>query len=37
MERQFLTASLFFLLGLSSCQSNPTTKAIMMQNVIQAL
>ena len=25
MERQFLTASLFFLLGLSSCQSNPTT------------
>ena len=25
MERQFLKASLFFLLGLSSCQSNPTT------------
>ena len=25
MERQFLTASLFFLLGLSSCQSNLTT------------
>ena len=24
MERQFLKASLFFLLGLSSCQSNPT-------------
>ena len=27
MERQFLTASLFFLLGLSSCQSNPTTSS----------
>ena len=25
MERQFLIASLFFLIGLSSCQSNPTT------------
>jgi len=25
MERQFLTASLFLLLGLSSCQSNLTT------------
>jgi len=24
MERQFLIASLFFLIGLSSCQSNPT-------------
>ena len=27
MERQFLTASIFFLLGLSSCQSNPTTSS----------
>ena len=27
MERQFLKASLFFLLGLSSCQSNPTTSS----------
>ncbi len=27
MERQFLTASLFFLLGLSSCQSNPTSSS----------
>jgi membrane-bound lytic murein transglycosylase D len=27
MERQFLIASLFFLLGLSSCQSNPTTSS----------
>ena len=25
MERQFLKASLFILLGLSSCQSNPAT------------
>ena len=27
MERQFLKASLFFLLGLSSCQSNPTSSS----------
>ncbi|MFL2722114.1 MAG: LysM peptidoglycan-binding domain-containing protein [Gammaproteobacteria bacterium] len=27
MERQFLIASLFFLIGLSSCQSNPTIKS----------
>ena len=27
MERQFLKASLFILLGLSSCQSNPTTSS----------
>ena len=29
MERQFLVTSLFFLLALSSCQSNPSVKSNM--------